>query len=249
MAVDALRVRQAVARVRVHFFWLDTPYAVYPFISLWPLRLSLLWAITNNATMTVHMQTFVGCITRSGISGSYGSSIFTLLRNHKTVFQSNYTSYIPTCNIQGFQFLHIPLLICFLPIIDILADMRASFVAQLVKNLPAIQETWVGKIPWKWERLPTPVFWPGEFHGLYSPWGHKESDMTERLSLHKQIWNDASLSFQLTFPAWLMMWRIFSCAHWSFVCCWRIFILVPPLSSCTPLDQSCNSFGFSVPHL
>ena len=27
-------------------------------------------------------------------------------------------------------------------------------------------------------RLPTPVFWPGEFHGLYSPWGRKESDAT-----------------------------------------------------------------------
>ena len=27
--------------------------------------------------------------------------------------------------------------------------------------------------------LPIPLFWPGEFHGLYSPWGHKESDMTE----------------------------------------------------------------------
>ena len=33
------------------------------------------------------------------------------------------------------------------------------------------------------ERLPTPVFWPGEFHELYSPWGHKESDITEQLSL------------------------------------------------------------------
>ena len=32
-------------------------------------------------------------------------------------------------------------------------------------------------------KLPTPVFWPGEFHGLYSPWDHKESDTTERLSL------------------------------------------------------------------
>ena len=29
------------------------------------------------------------------------------------------------------------------------------------------------------ERLPTPVFWPGEFQGLYSPWGCKESDTTE----------------------------------------------------------------------
>ena len=32
---------------------------------------------------------------------------------------------------------------------------------------------------------PTPVFWPGEFHELYSPWGHK--DTTERLSLHYLI--------------------------------------------------------------
>ena len=51
--------------------------------------------------------------------------------------------------------------------------LLASLVAQLVKNLPAIRETWigpwVGKIPWRRERLPTPVFWPGEFHGLYSP--------------------------------------------------------------------------------
>ena len=30
-----------------------------------------------------------------------------------------------------------------------------------------------GKIPWRGERLPIPVFWPGECHGLYSPWGHK----------------------------------------------------------------------------
>ena len=33
---------------------------------------------------------------------------------------------------------------------------------------------WVGKIPWGRERLPTPVFWPGESHGQYSPWGHKK---------------------------------------------------------------------------
>jgi len=40
-----------------------------------------------------------------------------------------------------------------------------------------------GKIPWRSERLPNPVFWPGEFHGLYSPWGPKELDTTEQLSL------------------------------------------------------------------
>ena len=62
----------------------------------------------------------------------------------------------------------------------------ASLIAQLAKNLPAMQETqfnsWVGKIPWRREWLPTPVFWPGEFHGLYSPWGGKELDTTGRLS-------------------------------------------------------------------
>ena len=60
-------------------------------------------------------------------------------------------------------------------------------MAQLVKNPPAIRrpgfDPWVGKIPWKRERLPIPVFWPGEFHGLYSPWGH-ELDTTKQLSLH-----------------------------------------------------------------
>ena len=44
-------------------------------------------------------------------------------------------------------------------------------------------DPWVWKFPWKREWLPTPVFWPGEFHGLCSPWGPKESNTTERLSL------------------------------------------------------------------
>ena len=42
---------------------------------------------------------------------------------------------------------------------------------------------WMRKIPWRRERLPTPAFWPEEFHGLYSLWGHKESDTMEQLSL------------------------------------------------------------------
>ena len=44
-------------------------------------------------------------------------------------------------------------------------------------------DPWVGKILWRMEMLPTPVFWPGEFHGLYISWGHKESDTIEQLSL------------------------------------------------------------------
>ena len=46
---------------------------------------------------------------------------------------------------------------------------------------------WVGKMPWRRQWQPTPVFLPGEFHGqrslvVYSPWGPKESDMTEQLT-------------------------------------------------------------------
>ena len=40
-------------------------------------------------------------------------------------------------------------------------------------------DPWVGRIPWRRERLPPPIFWLGEFHGLYSPWGRKELEMTE----------------------------------------------------------------------
>ena len=42
----------------------------------------------------------------------------------------------------------------------------------MVKNLPVMQETrldsCVRKIPWRRRWLPTPVFLPGEFHGLRS---------------------------------------------------------------------------------
>ena len=52
---------------------------------------------------------------------------------------------------------------------------RSGTVSNLSKKM--------GEIPWRRERLPTPVFWPGEFHGLYNPWGRKESDTTQRFSL------------------------------------------------------------------
>ena len=62
-----------------------------------------------------------------------------------------------------------------------LQDSWASIMAQLVKNLPAMGETWAQSLGWEdpLERLPTPVVWPGESHRLYSPWGHKELDRIE----------------------------------------------------------------------
>ena len=45
---------------------------------------------------------------------------------------------------------------------------RASQEALVVKNVPAMRETWVQslgwKIPWRREWLPVPIFLPGEFH-------------------------------------------------------------------------------------
>ena len=68
-------------------------------------------------------------------------------------------------------------------------------MTQMVKNLPAMQETgfdpWVRKIPWRRKRQPTPIFLTREFHGQkslvmgYSPWGPKESD---KAKLWVKLW-------------------------------------------------------------
>ena len=74
--------------------------------------------------------------------------------------------------------------------------MWDCLVAQMGKSPPAMQETQVQSLGWenplrkKWP--PTPLFLPGESHGQrnlvdYSPWGHKNSDMTEETA-HKHTW-------------------------------------------------------------
>ena len=55
----------------------------------------------------------------------------------------------------------------------------------------------------KWQ--PTPVLLPGKFYGLrsvigYSPWGHKESDTTERLQF--------SLSILWHCPSFMLEWKL-----------------------------------------
>ena len=65
----------------------------------------------------------------------------------------------------------------------------------VVKNPPAFQKwrcefnPWVRKIPSRMQWQPTSIFLPGDLHGQrsllgYSPWGCKESDTTEQLSMH-----------------------------------------------------------------
>ena len=89
----------------------------------------------------------------------------------------------------------------------------AFLIAQLVKNLPAMQETPSWFLGWEdppeKERLLTPVFWPGEFHGLYSPWGCKESDMTEQLSWY--------LSYSIEYWAFSVWLISFSITHLVYI--------------------------------
>ena len=68
----------------------------------------------------------------------------------------------------------------------------ASLVTQMVKNCLQCRRPgfnlWVRKIPWRRVWLPTPVFFPREFHGQrnlagYSSWGCIELDTFERLTL------------------------------------------------------------------
>ena len=76
-------------------------------------------------------------------------------------------------------------------------DCGTSLVAQMVKHMPTMRETWVQSLGredlLEKEMATHPVFLPGKSHGWrslvgHSLWGHKESDMTERLhflSLHR----------------------------------------------------------------
>ena len=75
-------------------------------------------------------------------------------------------------------------------------DLRASLVAVMVSNLPAIPETQVGSLGQEdplekematYTNVPAwKILWTGEPGGLYSPWGSKESDMTEKVT-HTRI--------------------------------------------------------------
>ena len=108
----------------------------------------------------------------------------------------------------------------------------ALLVAQLVKNLPVCGrlgfDPWVRKIPWRREWLFTPVFWPGELHGLYCPRCRKESDMTEPLSL--------SLSFMLH-----PLNSTLTCGPFYLICCFHMRIWCLLKSSGPDLLLSSNN--------
>ena len=92
----------------------------------------------------------------------------------------------------------------------------ASLVAQLVKNLSAMQETLVQSLGWgdpleEGMATHSSILCLKNPHGQmgltgYCPWGHKESDTTKQLSMHAQ-WT------LVQGWGWLLLW-------WLYTLCW-----------------------------
>ena len=124
------------------------------------------------------------------------------------------------------------------------------------ENKPCLQcqgpgfNPWVRKIPWRRKWQPTPVLLPRKSHGWrslvgYSPCGHKESDMTERLHFTSLV-----LFTLIEFcSSWVILYRLFECLiflmdaryyKFCFAECWIIYI---------PINNPELYFGVQLGHL
>ena len=105
---------------------------------------------------------------------------------------------------------------------------RSSLVAQLVKSLSVMQETQIQplgqedpQIPWRWKWQPTTVFLLGKYHGQrnlagYNPWGHKQSDTTEWLTLSLSL-----MSKPLKIPRVCPCKWVKHAKRWMHNVCWQ----------------------------
>ena len=136
------------------------PHLLYPSISGWTLDCFHAWLLFTSAPMNIRVhasfqiRVFSRYMPRKEIAGSYGNSILSYYWCHFN---------------------------------------RVSSVAQWERICQQCRRCqfhlWVGKIPWRRKWQPTPIFLLRKSHGQrslagYSPWGHKESDMTEWLNTH-----------------------------------------------------------------
>ena len=86
----------------------------------------LLWTLGCMYLFWISVFFFSGYIHKSGIAGSYASSIFSFLRALHTAFHCDCTNYIPTNSVWGFPFLHIlsNIVVCRLLMITILTGVK-----------------------------------------------------------------------------------------------------------------------------
>ena len=83
---------------------------------------------------------------------------------------------------------------------------------------------WGRRIPWRRKWQPTPVFLPGKFHGWrssvdYSPWGCKESDMTELAHRQPSLYSFCHPLFH--FNAVYLLYSEYSVSGWLIVAAMR----------------------------
>ena len=152
---------------------------------------------------------------KTGIPGSYGNSIVSVLKNLHAVLhsdRSNLQSH-PQCRRVSFS--------SYPPQCLLYTDF--SMMAILTRGFPDSSvgkesignagdpDSWGRKSRRRRDRLPTPGFWPGKFPGLYTPWGSIESDRTEQLSLQFTHSYKKQLSFEgnRNPSSWFLNWSYF----------------------------------------
>ena len=123
-------------------------------------------------------------------------------------------------------------------------SIYSMYLAQLVKNRLQYRrpqfDPWVGKIYWRRDRLPTPVFWPGEFQGLYSLWGQKAST-AEQFSLHYHLENmtqvpNTAMLLGVCFSSFLCKAKVLYLSEWVSTCvCTQRFLEGEPGNEKTSL--------------
>ena len=151
--------------------------------------------------MSFQMINSSRCEPRSGISGSYDTSGFSVSRNLRAVFHLGFTIHIPTKTFGGLPFLYILCSIYF----------WRSFCWWLLWPVEEEMATQSSILAW---RIP----WTGSLAG-YSPWGHKESDTAERVTQpHNRVIRGLLVCLSTPglgsmFPSSLFQWRTFCNSH------------------------------------